>query len=1122
MLHENTARANPPHRPRNLDEYVWQRIDFRVGCLIRHFRLTADDADDLRQSMALEVCKALRRFDPSRSARYTYVNRTLDRYYRHVARQLRSQRRHAPWCPSSLSTKRDLADAHRYSGNGQIDDFELIDLQHDVAVIVASLPPRLRRIASALMSMNRVAQIDAEGRATIMRYDALGRLIERILPLGQSETYAYDVAGNMTSRKDYNGKTTIYTYDINNRRRTETAPESKFLTTLNGTGGETLTGQFTYVSFDQSLRIEITHDFTDIDYIHIERTDESGVVFDVSAAAGGSSASGIDVTWSSPPIAELFTDKFRLKIALIGGTKIHEVIQAVEPATLLYDYLASGLRTQAGGDTYGYDAQGRLSWETKENGDRLDYGYDDAGNRTSVAVTPNGAPSASSTTTYAYDHLNRLTSVTDDGGATFTTYAYDANGNRRAVTYPNGTTAFYLYDKQNRLTNLTNYRNGFGSDTISLFVYDVGPAGNRRGVEETLEAVGDPSAQAELQRDITYEYDDLYRLTREYVLEDGEEKLDVTYVYNNKVGNRDVMIREDGDCRYITTYSYDENDRLTGSSTSIEAATLEMQRKLDRKYAGRPRGWTRWAVLGFAGATLSAFWMPLFLPSSRRLGRRARRKQLFTACVATFLAPLMAVHPEAAHALTTEAIQAQVAITAGVALDCDDTITTTYAYDANGNQIGRTRTDSSGTHTDTYVFDYKNRLVQAATRIEGPPAFVRYTYDADGIRNRKALDANTGTFFLTDKNRPYAQVIEERTDDVAHDLIVAYTYGDDLISQTRPDGSAGFDARYYHYDGQMSTRQLTDDNASPTSVAVTHRYKYDAFGVGLETSRAVGEPTIAYRYTGEQYDGTLGHYYLRARYYGQTIGRFASSDPFVGFAQDPISLHNYVYAHVDPVRHIDPSGYFSFVGTLASITIGGLVNATLGASLRYAQGDTKNFWREFGQDFAIGAIFAPVGGVFARIFGPLIRLTMRPILRIIGRLQPIVAQGVNQTGVRRLLVNISRLFLNTNKTYPPVDSTLLGRAFKRLFGRWLDFEQHHIFIQQAWSRIGSPNQVYNDLLANEGLRRIGNGLLNLLPIPRAMNQFLGRSPLATNLFATAYYSILVFGPIQVLTNFNDD
>jgi YD repeat-containing protein len=219
---------------------------------------------------------------------------------------------------------------------------------------------------------------------------------------------------------------------------------------------------------------------------------------------------------------------------------------------------------------------------------------------------------------------------------------------------------------------------------------------------------------------------------------------------SNKVGNRDVMIREDGDCRYITTYSYDENDRLTGSSTSIEAATLEMQRKLDRKYAGRPRGWTRWAVLGFAGATLSAFWMPLFLPSSRRLGRRARRKQLFTACVATFLAPLMAVHPEAAHALTTEAIQAQVAITAGVALDCDDTITTTYAYDANGNQIGRTRTDSSGTHTDTYVFDYKNRLAQAATsETTGTPAFGNATLTMPTVFaiSKHMVDANTRYVF---------------------------------------------------------------------------------------------------------------------------------------------------------------------------------------------------------------------------------------------------------------------------------------------------------------------------------------------------------------------------------------
>jgi RHS repeat-associated protein len=401
---------------------------------------------------------------------------------------------------------------------------------------------------------------------------------------------------------------------------------------------------------------------------------------------------------------------------------------------------------------------------------------------------------------------------------------------------------------------------------------------------------------------------------------------------SNKVGNRDVMIREDGDCRYITTYSYDENDRLTGSSTSIEAATLEMQRKLDRKYAGRPRGWTRWAVLGFAGATLSAFWMPLFLPSSRRLGRRARRKQLFTACVATFLAPLMAVHPEAAHALTTEAIQAQVAITAGVALDCDDTVTTTYDYDDNGNQIRRTRTDSTGTQTDTYVFDYNNRLVGATSETTGTSTSVTYTYDADGVRNSKHIADGDHIRYLTDKNRPYAQVIEELTTTKTGDAtFTRYAYGDDLISLHRgPAGSSPDTKRFYHYDGQMSTRQLTDDNASPTSVAVTHRYMYDAFGVGLEATEESGQSN-AYRYTGEQYDGTLGNYYLRARHYNQATGRFRSRDPFGGAHHYPATLHKYAYTVNNPVGQLDPSGLapIGLVGQLGVVLLVGILSGLL-------------------------------------------------------------------------------------------------------------------------------------------------------------------------------------------------
>jgi RHS repeat-associated protein len=686
------------------------------------------------------------------------------------------------------------------------------------------------------------------------------------------------------------------------------------------------------------LRIEIDHNFSALDYIQIIQSDESDIPFDIGLAAG-TTVSPLAVTWYGASLSDLDDGSLSLKAATPTGDKPQVPIELTAPLEVThYAYLPSGSRTQAGNEHFVYDQYGRLI--SASSNANVVYEYDDAGNSTSVKVLRRSA--VFSLVTYAYDHLNRLTSVTDDGGATHTTYAYDANGNRASVTYPNGTIAVYTYNEQNRLETLTNYRASVTSaNEISRFDYDVGLAGHRRGVVETLKPVGDPAGATALQRTITYEYDDLYRLTREHVVEDdgtiSKTALDVTYVYTNKVGNRDMMIREEEDCRRTTVYSYDANDRLTGSVTTTSDLTQAAQRQLDRYYASRPRGWTRWAVLGFAGATLSAFWMPLLLPRRRRhpsrdcegadptlpLGRRARRRRLYTACVATFLAPLMAVHPEAAHALTTEAIRAQTAITAGIALDCPDmlTVSMTYDYDDNGNQIARTRTAAGESATDTYSFDHRNRLVGATTQIDGPPTTVTYAYDADGVRNRKTITGGDDISYVTDKNRPYAQVIEETASDPSGDTTrTHYTYGDDLISLNRefPDATPPL-KRYYHYDGQMSTRQLSDDNALPGSVVLTARYSYDAFGVGLMHEGATDN---AYRYTGEQLDSVICSYYLRARYYSPQFGRFASMDPFHGSLQDPQSLHKYMYANVNPINLYDPSGLFALY--LAQLAVTGI------------------------------------------------------------------------------------------------------------------------------------------------------------------------------------------------------
>ncbi len=61
-------------------------------------------------------------------------------------------------------------------------------------------------------------------------------------------------------------------------------------------------------------------------------------------------------------------------------------------------------------------------------------------------------------------------------------------------------------------------------------------------------------------------------------------------------------------------------------------------------------------------------------------------------------------------------------------------------------------------------------------------------------------------------------------------------------------------------------------------------------------------------YRGEQFDSDLGLYYLRARYYNPSTGRFMSRDPLDGKSIDPKTLHKYLYASGDPVNASDPTG----------------------------------------------------------------------------------------------------------------------------------------------------------------------------------------------------------------------
>jgi uncharacterized protein RhaS with RHS repeats len=59
--------------------------------------------------------------------------------------------------------------------------------------------------------------------------------------------------------------------------------------------------------------------------------------------------------------------------------------------------------------------------------------------------------------------------------------------------------------------------------------------------------------------------------------------------------------------------------------------------------------------------------------------------------------------------------------------------------------------------------------------------------------------------------------------------------------------------------------------------ALTDTYQYDAFGNELGRT---GVTENNYLFAGEQFDESLHHYYLRARYYDQSVGPDSISSMF--------------------------------------------------------------------------------------------------------------------------------------------------------------------------------------------------------------------------------------------------
>ena len=425
-------------------------------------------------------------------------------------------------------------------------------------------------------------------------------------------------------------------------------------------------------------------------------------------------------------------------------------------------------------------------------------------------------------------------------------------------------TTTYGYDNRNRLTSK---QTPFG--TLS-YTYD------SAGDLLTLASSNTNGAS------LTYAYDALNRLstvTDNRLLAQGASSGVTTYNYD-AVGNLQNFTYPNG---VVHAYTYDALNRLTQMGSSKNSSSAISNYAYTLGAAGN-----RTSVAELSGRTVSYAYDSLYRLTSETVTAGANSKNGAVSYTYDNVGNRKTLNstlpPSGAMNYT---------------YDADDRLAADQ-YDADGNTIG-----SNGI-TNTY--DFENHLITHGG--------VTVVYDGDGNRVSETVGGVT-TNYLVDAQNPtgYAQVVDELQSSL---VTRTYGYGLERIDEDQKLNGT-WAASFYGYDGHGSVRQLTN-----SADAVTDTYDYDAFGNLINST---GSTPNVYLFAGEAYDGALGLYYNRARYYSSPTGRFFSMDTYQGDQDSPGSLHKYLYAEGNPVDNLDSSGK-QIEEVMAAIMIGLIVATT--------------------------------------------------------------------------------------------------------------------------------------------------------------------------------------------------
>jgi RHS repeat-associated protein len=759
-------------------------------------------------------------------------------------------------------------------------------------------------------------------------FDALGQFVTgNTNAVGQSETTQYDPRyGALTSQTGPNGLTTTWSYDAFGRKVLEVRPDGtqtafsyQYCNGVNGgtancvpngsyliqskplaADGVTKNGPLTIVYFDELDR-EVGRETEAFQadgtmIAAITQYDDKGRVSAMSRPFLTNGATGQYASFNYDVLGRVVT-----ATAPDGSTTsmaYHGLVTAQTNALGQTGTVTRNVRNEVVSVTdalnntmlYAYDPFGNVVQVTDPVGNVYTASYDTRGRKTASNDPDLGAVS------YGYDVLGELVSQTDAKGQTVTV-SYDALGRMIQRVEPDMTSQ-WVYDA-----------GAMGIGKLASTTVTAGPAaGYARSL--TYDSLGRPTSAATTIDGTTYTfaagYDANGRLTSvaypsgfvaRYgytILGDPNRLLDnatglVLWTANAIDAELHLTLQTAGN-NVVTARTFDPQTGRLGAIQAAPsttnppplgpAAVQDLGYSYDRlgnpltridNDAGLVETFAYDALNRLTSATASNNAAPAKTFSYDGIGNILSKSDVGNYTYAPPGSPLP-------HAVT--------GISGG-------TISTTFTYDANGNQVS-----GLGRAIAYTSFDMPASITQGTRTIS-------FTHDVDHQRFKQVAPEGTTLYF--DEFGVHAELFGGSAPQW-RDFLVA---GGGTIGQRMLNADQSVVVRYLHRDLLGSIAALTDETG-----AVVERDSYDSWGKrrfpnGADdpTGSITSQTTRGFTGEEELSVGSLVH--LNGRVYDSFLGRMISADTVVPDTYDGQSFNRYSYVNNRPLSAADPTGHQS-------------------------------------------------------------------------------------------------------------------------------------------------------------------------------------------------------------------